>query len=125
MSLDWKLTTSVEEIEQSLTEQCSALQQQVQTLETQLQSSQCILRNISNPEKDTLKRTAKHYSKRHERRMKRQRVEECTSALSWLGDDRLKIVVMNNETKCIENIVLRKDIEIALNISGQKYSQKV
>ena len=57
--------------------------------------------------------------------MKRQRVEECTSALSWLGDDRLKIVVMNNETKCIENIVLRKDIEIALNISGQKYSQKV
>lgn len=122
MSLNWKLTTSVEEIEQSLTEQCSALQQQVQTLETQLQSSQRILRNISNPAASSLKRTAKHYSVRHERRMKRQRVEQCSSVLSWLEDDGLtpvQLVVMNNATKCTENIILQKDLQSALDVTGQ------
>ena len=122
MSLNWKLTTPVAEIEQSLTEQCSALQQQVQTLETELRSSQRILRNISNPGSRSTKRTAKHYSVRHERRRKRQHEEQCNSALSWLEDNGLtpvQLVVMNNETKCTENIILRKDLESALNVSGQ------
>ena len=74
--------------------------------------------NISNPVTSTPSRTAKHYSKRHERRVKCQRIEECSSALSWLEDTGLtpvKVVVMNNETMQPESIVLQRDIERALN----------
>ena len=51
------------------------------------------------------KRTAKHYSQRHERRLKKQRIEECSAALSWLEEDGLtpvSVTFLNKESNELE-----------------------
>lgn len=62
----WKLTVSADELNQSVSKENLELKQQVQTLESQLQATNRILRNsqiqpsLSSGHKRT--RTAKHYS---------------------------------------------------------------
>ena len=54
-------------------------------------------------------RTAKHYSKRHMRRLKKQRLEDISNSLNWLQADRMrpvKLIVYNEETKQEETILL-------------------
>ena len=55
------------------------------------------------------RRTSKQYSKRHERRLKRQRLEDISNSLTWLQDEGLtpiKLTVVNRETQEIEAIEL-------------------
>lgn len=80
-------------------------------IKSHLQASTRALREIQqeNPTPKR-KRTAKHYSKRHVRRLKKQRVEKCAAALSWLENDGLtpvSVTVFNTETKEMENITVR------------------
>ena len=70
-----------------------------------------------------MKRSAKHYSKRHEHRVKKQRVSECAASLTWLQEEGMtpvQVVVVNSETSEIQRITLRKDVEQALNLSGEQ-----
>ena len=86
-----------------------------------MQASSRILREGSS----CLKRTAKHYSKRHQRRIKRQRVSECSAALSWLEDEGLtpvKVVVMDKETNQLDSIILRSEIEKAFDVGDEQVS---
>ena len=57
------------------------------------------------------KRSAKHYSKRHERRMKKQRTDDCLSSLSWLqeGITPLALKVKSNQTQQAETILLTEE----------------
>lgn len=73
------------------------------------------------------KRTPKHYSKRHQRRVKKQRVTECTASLSWLEDEGLtpvKVIVMNNEDNQLHSITLRTDLERALDVGEERISDQ-
>ena len=70
-----------------------------------------------------MKRSAKHYSKRHERRVKKQRLSECAASLTWLQEEGMtpvQVVVVNSETSKVQRITLRKDLEQALNLSGEQ-----
>ena len=65
------------------------------------------------------KRTLNHYSQRHERRIKRQRADECVKALSWLQDEGLtpvQIVVQNEQTEAFVTITLDRDLEKVLHL---------
>lgn len=58
--------------------------------------------------------------------MKKRRIDECTAALTWLEEEGLtpvKVVVMNSETRELEQITLRKDLERALNARGEHISR--
>lgn len=55
---------------------------------------------------------AKLYSQRHERRVKKQCIAECTASLAWLeeGLTPIKLVVLNSETNEVNQLTLRKDL---------------
>lgn len=106
----------------SKSDEVTKLSQQVQSLQSQVQATSRILREIQLPT-PSRKRTAKHYSQRHERRIKKMRQEECAAALSWLDKEGLtpvSVTVMNLETQELEKISLRKDLEEALNLDGER-----
>ena len=66
---------------------------------------------------------AKHYSKRHERQLKRQRIDQCLKSLSWLEEEGLtpvQIVVQNETTKDFETISINRDLEKALQLRAEK-----
>ena len=70
------------------------------------------------------KRTAKHYSKRQERRIRRQRTDNCVKALSWLQAEGLapvQIVIQNDETEEFETITLDRK----LNPFTVKFLQRI
>lgn len=51
------------------------------------------------------KHAAKPYSKCHERRLKRQRTEDCAKVLTWLGEEGItpvRLTVFNEQTKDVE-----------------------
>lgn len=86
------------------------LSQQVQSLQSQVQATTRILREIQLPT-PSRKRTAKHYSQRHERRIKKMHQEECAAALSWLDEEGLtpvSVTVMNIETQELEKNISSK-----------------
>ena len=67
------------------------------------------------------KRTAKHYSKRHERRLKKQRLEDISDSLNWLketGVTLVKLSVLNKHTKNMETIELCR-LDDVLCLSGE------
>ena len=116
---NWELTLPVEEVEQSLMEENSMLLQKVDTLSAHVRTSTRLLRE-RNGQTNCRKRTAKHYSERHDRRIKKQRALECAAALSWMEDEGLmpvKVVALNSNTNQMESIILRADIEKALAVS--------
>ena len=69
----WELTVPSVELSQAASKENASLKEQVRTLETHLQASTRILRNIQ-PTASTPARkcTQKHYSKRQERRIKKR-----------------------------------------------------
>ena len=88
-SKNWALSLIEDDLNPSTDEQSKSLQEQ-------LQASSRVLRNIQ--QNTPARRTAKHYSQRHERQLKKRRVEECTAALSWLEEEGLtpvKVIVMD------------------------------
>ena len=55
--------------------------------------------------------------------MKKQRVSECAASLTWLQEEGMtpvQVVVVNSETSEIQRITLRKDLDQALNLSGEQ-----
>ena len=109
LSQNWSLVISQEQSE--VHEEVAQLQQQVKTLHNMVQASSRALREIQ--ETPSRKRTAKHYSKRHEKRIKKQRAEQCTATLSWLEDEGLtpvSVTVVNNETSELQTIWMKKDL---------------
>ena len=127
-SSTWTLQITADEIDKTLSDENSRLQQEVTKLQEQLHASSRILRDIqSNGEHSvSRKRTPKHYSKRHKRRVKKQRVVECSAALSWLEDGLtpVQIVVLNKESKQLDRITLQTDIARALNIGDEQISDQ-
>lgn len=122
----WSLKLSPNELDNSLSEENCRLQQEVATLQASIQTPSRSLREIQ-PGSGGHKHTAKHYLKRHERRLKKQRVSECTSVLAWLEDEGLtpvKVVVMNKETQQLDSILLRSDIEKALDVGDEQISDQ-
>ena len=72
------------------------------------------------------KRTAKHYSKRHERRLKKQRVTDCTNALNWLeneGFTPISLTVMNHSTKSSEIFRLRHNMDSLFDLDGESFDR--
>ena len=124
----WELTVHSDELSQAASKENSSLKEQVRTLETHLQATTRILRNVQPTTSSSApKSTPKRYSKRQERRIKKRRVEECAAALSWLEEDGLtpvKITVVNSQTQQLESITLKEDIEKALGIQGEDMTQK-
>lgn len=124
----WELTVHQDELSQAASKENSTLKEQVQTLETHLEATTRILRNIQPTASSSgHKRTPKRYSKRQERRIKKRRVEECAAALSWLEEGGLtpvKITVLNSETQRLESIALKEDIEKALGVQGENLTHK-
>lgn len=112
-SKNWTLSLVEDDLNPSADEQIKSLQEQ-------LQASSRVLRNIQ--QNTPARRTAKHYSQRHERRLKKRRVEECTAALSWLEEEGLtpvKVTVMDTNLGEFRDITLRTDLERALNLTGE------
>ena len=132
LSKNWTLVVPVDGIALSSsadlpTEDVTNLSQQLKTLESQLQASQHVLQETQRKTPIRRKRTAKHYSQRHERRLKKQCVEECAAALSWIENDGLvpvSVTVLNMETNEIEKLSIRKDLEVALNLSGEQIGEQ-
>ena len=105
-------------------EEVAQLQQQVKTLQNMVQASSRALREIQ--ETPSRKRTAKHYSMRHKKRIKKLRAEQCTATLSWLEDEGLtpvSVTVVNNETSELQTIWMKKDLEQALNLDGEELNE--
>lgn len=131
LSLNWTLTAPHNGATPSTStltpvEDVASLSKRVMSLENQLQASTRVLREIQSTPK-CRKRTAKRYSKRHTRRLKKQRVEECAAALSWLENDGLtpvSVTVFNTETEKLENITVRKDLETALQLNGEELGEQ-
>ena len=51
----------------------------------------------------------------------------CSASLAWLQKEGLtpvEVVVVNSETKEVQHITLRKDLEQALNLSGEQMSDE-
>ena len=81
--------------------------------------------NQPSPKTSYRKRTAKHYSKRHERRLKRQRIDQCSKSLCWLEEEGftpVEIVVQNETTEDFETICINRDLEKALQLRAEKVS---
>ena len=121
-SQSWTLSISEEEIDPSIQQENSMLQEQVKSLKDQVLASSRLLQSIQQNTPGT-KWSAKHYSERHECRVKKQRVSECAASLTWLQEEGLtpvQIVVVNSETSEVQRITLRKDLEQALNLNGEQ-----
>ena len=121
LSQNWSLVLSEQGEAQ---EEVVKLQQQVKTLQTMVQASSRALREIQ--ETPSRKRTAKHYSKRHEKRIKKRHAEQCTATLSWLENEGLtpiSVTVVNNETSELQTIWMKKDLEQTLNLDGEELSE--
>jgi hypothetical protein len=122
LSRSWTLSISDEEIDPSVQQENATLQERVKSLEDQVLASSRLLQNMQQNTPVT-KRSAKHYSKRHERRVKKQRVSESAASLTWLQEEGMtpvQVVVVNSETSKVQCITLRKDLEQALNSSGEQ-----
>ena len=95
------MSISDEEIDPSVQQEKAMLQERVKSFEDQvLLASSRLLKNMQQNTPVT-KWSAKHYSKRHERRVKKQRVSECAASLTWLQEEGMtpvQIVVVNSET---------------------------
>ena len=66
------------------------------------------------------KRSAKHYSKRHEQRLKKARAGDCAVSLAWLEDQGLtpvEVVVRSAETDALQHIRFNQDIVNALGVN--------
>lgn len=108
LQLDWKLSVARCEVADS-----TAIRERIVQLEQQLLEQK-------THHGHQRKRTAKHHSKRHERRIKKQRVDDCLSSLSWLESSGLtpvRLVTFNAETKETQTIVLNKELEKSLNLN--------
>lgn len=125
----WTLQVMADEMDRTLVDENSQLRKEVTKLQEQVQASSRILRDIQSDSGQSCsrKRTPKYYSKRHQRRVKKQRVTECTASLSWLEDEGLtpvKVIVMNNEDNQLHSITLRTDIERALDVGEERISDQ-
>ena len=122
LSQNWTLTIAFDDSDSSTpssSSEVAKLSQHVASLQRKVQASACVLQQIQQETPQRRKRTAKYYSQRHERRVKKKRVEECAAALSWMEKDGLtpvSVTVMNNETNMLETFSIRKDLEKALNL---------
>ena len=84
LSQNWTLNTDIGTVAPSTATPSGdvvKLTQQVKSLQIQVQASTRVLQQIQETP-TRRKHTAKHYSQRHERRRKKQRVDECAAALS-------------------------------------------
>ena len=131
LSLNWTLTVpldpSTPAVDKTPNEETTKLSEEVKSLRSQVQATTRVLRQIQQETPRSRKRTAKHYSQRHNRRLKKQRVEECAASLSWLENDGMipvSVTVMNTQTNKVESLSIRKDIEEALNIQGEEISER-
>ena len=124
-ALNWTLSITEEELDPSIQEENARLHEEVKSLQSQVVASSHILRSIQQ-NTPTSKRTAKHYSKRHERRVKKRRIDECTASLSWLqeGLTPVKLIVMNSDTNEVQEVTLRKDLEQVLNLNGEHLTEE-
>ena len=59
--------------------------------------------------------TSKHYSQRHERRLKRQRAESCSASLAWMEE----VLALNTRTKETETIDLKQSLEGGLQLTHE------
>ena len=74
----------------------------------------------------TRKRTAKHYSKRHESRLKKQRLTDCTNVLNWLeneGFTPISLTVMNHSTKSSEIFQLQHNMDSLFDLDGESFDR--
>ena len=91
-----------------------------------MEASTRVLQQIQQETTQRHTRTAKHYSQRHER-IKKRRVEECATALSWMEKDGLtpvSVTVMNTRTNALETFSIRKDLERALNLNEEEIGEQ-
>lgn len=112
------------------------LQNQVKSLQGVVKASR-VLKEIQETPSRTRKRTSKHYSKRQEYRIKKQRVEGCAATLAWLEDEGVSpvsVTVVDNkralnldseqlseeDTNLISTMLYVKD---RYNVSGSAYHE--
>ena len=88
LSQNLTLTTSFDEDNPSTLSEVARLSQ-VTSLQRKVEASAHVPQQIQQETPRRRTRTAKHYSQRHERRIKQRRVEECATALSWMEKDGL------------------------------------
>ena len=79
LSQNWTLTISFDEDNPSTPSSSSEVARlsQVTSLQRKVEASARVLQQIQQETPRRRTRTAKHYSQRHERRIKKRRVEEC------------------------------------------------
>lgn len=125
LSQNWKLTTDIGTVApptETPSGDVARLTQKVKSLQSQVQASARVLQQIQETP-SRRKRTAKHYSKRHERRVKKRRVDECVAALSWLEDEGfspVNVTLMNNETNELTRVTIRENIENAMSLQTRE-----
>ena len=130
LSQNWTLTISFDEDNPSTpssSSEVARLSQQVTSLQRKVEASARVLQQIQQETPQCRTRTAKHYSQRHERRIKKRRVEECATALSWMEKDGLtpvSVTVMNTRTNALETFSIRKDLERALNLNEEEIGEQ-
>lgn len=128
LSQNWTLHTDIDTVAPpTQSGDMVSLTRQVKSLQSQVQASTRVLQKIQETP-TRRKRTAKHFSTRHERRRKKQRVDECAAALSWLEDEGfspVSVTLMNNDTHELTRVTIREDIENALGLqSGEELTEK-
>ena len=124
LSQDWTLVVPAEGESYNEVEK---LQKQVKSLQGVVKASSRVLKEIQETPSWTRKQTAKHYSKRQEYRIKKQRVDGCAASLAWLEDEGVSpvsVTVVNNETMELQTLTLNKDFERALNLEGEQLSEE-
>ena len=103
------------------------LQNQVKSLQGVVKTSSRVLKEIQETPSRTRKRTSKHYSKRQEYRIKKQRIEGCAATLAWLEDEGVSpvsVTVVDNETMELQTLTLNRDLERALNLDSEQLSEE-
>lgn len=130
-ALDWvmKLPMSALVLPTNIIEENDELKQLTQLQEEKLHAASNLIERLQSGTehiRGRRKRTAKHYSKRHEQRLKKARAETCAAALTWLeaeGLTPLKVVVHSSVTDTVETIALQQDIGSALGVNHDTISE--
>ena len=110
------------EVPVSIQTENDSLKHLVQVQKGKLDAASCLIRRLQDGTDHVRgrKRSAKHYSKRHEQRLKKARAGACEASLAWLEDQGLtpvEVVVHSAETGAVQHIGINQDIVNALGVS--------
>ena len=110
------------QVPESIQAENDRLKQVVQVQQGKLHAASHLIRRIQDGTDHVRgrKRSAKHYSKRHEQRLKKARAGDCAVSLAWLEDQGLtpvEVVVRSAETDALQHIRFNQDIVNALGVN--------